>query len=176
MLLGLGLSGAAAFVAEAILFPKSKLPASELRFVVLHHEGIDDPHFDLMLETAPGSPLATWRSPVWPIVGKTALLQLEEHRRAYLQYEGEISGGRGSVRRVREGTYTISDDLAGDKSGDQSTGAKRIALHPGGERIILRRINGRDWEAQMGEAQMGEAQIKGAADLSESTAPREGAK
>jgi hypothetical protein len=29
--------------------------------------------------------------------------RLADHRVAYLEYEGEISGGRGSVRRVAEG-------------------------------------------------------------------------
>jgi hypothetical protein len=32
------------------------------RYVILRHEGIDQPHFDLMFEAAPGALLATWRS------------------------------------------------------------------------------------------------------------------
>jgi hypothetical protein len=38
--------------------------------------------------------------------------RLADHRAAYLTYEGEISGGRGSVRRVAEGELRIlaSDD------------------------------------------------------------------
>jgi hypothetical protein len=33
---------------------------------------------------------------------------LANHRRAYLEYEGEISGNRGRVSRIEEGTYQIS--------------------------------------------------------------------
>ncbi len=32
---------------------------------------------------------------------------LAEHRKIYLEYEGEIAGNRGSVRRVDEGTYRV---------------------------------------------------------------------
>lgn len=77
--------------------------AKELRFVVLRHEGIADPHFDLMLELEPGAPLATWRSPVWPLRDGTPLVRLRDHRREYFTFEGEISGGRGFVRRVAAG-------------------------------------------------------------------------
>ena len=49
-----------------------------LRYVVLRQDGINEPHFDLMIETAPGSHLATWRSPVWPIESPTVSpLQME---------------------------------------------------------------------------------------------------
>ncbi len=78
-----------------------------LRFVILRHEGVPDPHFDLMFETAPGSPLTTWRSPAWPIDRPTPLVRLGEHRRAYLDYEGPISRDRGFVRRVEAGTCRI---------------------------------------------------------------------
>jgi hypothetical protein len=79
----------------------------ERRYVILRHEGIRDPHFDLMVELAPGALLLTWRSPDWPIVRETNLVKLTEHRRLYLEYEGEISGGRGTVRRVAEGTCAL---------------------------------------------------------------------
>ena len=78
-----------------------------LRFVVLRHEGIPQPHFDLMFETAPNSALATWRSPIWPIDSQTALQHLQDHRAAYLQYEGPISAARGFVRRITAGRHRI---------------------------------------------------------------------
>lgn len=78
-----------------------------LRYAVLRHDGIPDPHFDLMFEFEPGAPLRTWRSPVWPITGRTRLVPLEPHRPAYLDYEGPVSGGRGHVRRVAGGTFTL---------------------------------------------------------------------
>ncbi|MFO0952335.1 MAG: DNA polymerase ligase N-terminal domain-containing protein [Isosphaeraceae bacterium] len=83
------------------------------RFVLLEHtwNGI---HWDFMLERPDGSSLRTWAvdSPVVPDVDLPAR-DLAEHRTAYLDYEGEVSGGRGSVRRVDGGEYealTWSDD------------------------------------------------------------------
>ncbi|MDR3183054.1 MAG: hypothetical protein LBT89_09085 [Planctomycetaceae bacterium] len=37
---------------------------------------------------------------------------LPPHRKAYLNYEGEVSGNRGSVRRIDAGTYVaLSPDV-----------------------------------------------------------------
>jgi hypothetical protein len=76
-----------------------------LRYVILRHEDIEAPHFDLMFETAPGSALSTWRSDIWPIERTTPLLRLGDHRRDYLIYEGPLTGNRGSVRRVESGQF-----------------------------------------------------------------------
>lgn len=78
-----------------------------LRYVVLRHEGIADPHFDLMFETVSGSVLATWRSADWPIVTPTPLQKLPDHRAFYLEYEGPIRGNRGSVRRIAAGYFEL---------------------------------------------------------------------
>lgn len=82
---------------------------TSLRFAVLRHEGHGEAHFDLLFEITPGSDLATWRSPDWPILQPTELLKLKPHRRAYLQFEGQIPGDRGSVHRIAEGTYRRSE-------------------------------------------------------------------
>ena len=74
-----------------------------LRYVVLRHEGIPDPHFDLMIEAEPGGELMTWRLPVWPAQGADDAVAIANHRHAYLDYEGEISGGRGRVTRLAAG-------------------------------------------------------------------------
>lgn len=74
------------------------------RFVVLHHTGIDSPHYDLMYERGPGGPLATWHFPQWPPKGFVPVEPLGDHRRAYLDYEGPVSGNRGQVRRIASGT------------------------------------------------------------------------
>ena len=79
--------------------------SAPLRYVVLSHEGWDEPHFDLMFEREPNGPLVTWRSPVWPLVDGTTLVQLGEHRRDYLDYEGPVSGNRGQVRRIAAGSF-----------------------------------------------------------------------
>jgi hypothetical protein len=78
-----------------------------LRYVILWHNEVAEPHYDLMFETLPGSALATWRSPQWPIEGPTAVTRLKDHRRAYLDYEGELSGRRGRVERVAIGTCRV---------------------------------------------------------------------
>src|SRR5262245_59755815 len=78
------------------------------RFVILHHETPADyarpTHFDLMLEHE--AVLRTWALEKVPTPGETIRAeQLPDHRWAYLEYEGEIAGGRGSVSRVEAGEY-----------------------------------------------------------------------
>jgi DNA polymerase Ligase (LigD) len=77
------------------------------RFVLLEHEW-NGVHWDFMLET--GEVLRTWAIDA-PIVSGRDLpaRALGDHRRAYLEYEGEISGGRGRVRRLDAGTYRVLD-------------------------------------------------------------------
>ncbi|MCS7047501.1 MAG: hypothetical protein NZO58_14185, partial [Gemmataceae bacterium] len=72
------------------------------RYVILEH---DHPalHWDFMLER--GDVLRTWRLPAPPSIGKIAAQALADHRRAYLDYEGPVSGNRGTVRRWDAGTY-----------------------------------------------------------------------
>jgi hypothetical protein len=73
------------------------------RFVLLEHRwgGV---HWDFMLEV--GDLLKTWAIDA-PIVADVDLpaRALADHRPIYLDYEGEVSGGRGTVRRVDRGTY-----------------------------------------------------------------------
>jgi hypothetical protein len=88
----------------------SQVDPAKLRYAVLHHGGVDEPHYDLMFETRPGSDLATWRSPAWPIYGELELTRLRDHRRIYLDYQGELSLQRGTVTRVAEGTCQLEID------------------------------------------------------------------
>lgn len=62
-----------------------------------------------MFEQMHDPALATLRSPVWPIEGLVQLDHLGDHRREYLEYEGSISGGRGWVKRVESGEFTLSE-------------------------------------------------------------------
>ncbi len=76
------------------------------RFVILHHVLPDGEHWDLMLER--DEALLTWRLVREPVDGSSLPIQAErlgDHRKAYLNYEGPVSGGRGSVRRVDAGTF-----------------------------------------------------------------------
>jgi hypothetical protein len=72
------------------------------RFVILEH---DHPHlhWDLMLEVGPS--LKTWRLPAPPSADPRAATPMGDHRLAYLDYEGPVSGGRGTVTRWDAGSY-----------------------------------------------------------------------
>jgi hypothetical protein len=76
-----------------------------LRYAILHHTQIPSPHFDLLFQSTPCSPLITWRSPIWPILNPTPLERLADHRPAYLDYEGPVSNNRGEVRRIAAGVF-----------------------------------------------------------------------
>jgi hypothetical protein len=78
-----------------------------LRYVVLHHTGIAEPHFDLLFELSEGSMLAAVRCREWPLNDGAQFERIADHRRVYLEYEGEISGGRGNVRRIESGTCEV---------------------------------------------------------------------
>jgi len=73
------------------------------RYVILEH---DHPrrHWDLMLEA--GEALLTWRLEAWPKDGVRIRAEpIGDHRTAYLDYEGPVSGNRGRVQRRDEGVY-----------------------------------------------------------------------
>jgi hypothetical protein len=74
------------------------------RFVILEH---DHPvvHWDLMLEA--GAALRTWRLARAPSTPGEVIdaLALPDHRLFYLDYEGQVSGGRGVVKRWDAGAY-----------------------------------------------------------------------
>jgi hypothetical protein len=83
------------------------------RYVILRHEcppGYARPsHYDFMLET--GDALRTWALAERPRPGvEIAAERLPDHRKAYLDYEGAVSGGRGAVARWDEGTYTLQSE------------------------------------------------------------------
>jgi len=76
------------------------------RFVILRHDSPRGAHYDLMLEV--GDALKTWALPQPPEAGaEMACDALPDHRLAYLDYEGPISGERGSVTRWDRGTCRI---------------------------------------------------------------------
>jgi hypothetical protein len=76
------------------------------RFVILRHENPQGVHFDFMLES--GGALKTWTLAQPPQAGAEIPCEtLPDHRLAYLDYEGPISGGRGSVTRWDRGIFTI---------------------------------------------------------------------
>jgi len=76
------------------------------RFVILHHQSPTDEHWDVMLET--DTALTTWSIPPQCPMGASfacSATRLPDHRKHYLDYEGEVSGNRGTVARIDAGTY-----------------------------------------------------------------------
>ncbi len=96
------------------------------RFVLLKHSvpetfrqatGRGD-HFDLMLESSPESALWTWAMDknVFDGDGGFSRCQadrLPDHRRIYLNFEGAVSGGRGSVKQIGSGTFSVLESSVG---------------------------------------------------------------
>ncbi len=87
------------------------------RFVILRHDvssGLDRTehgHFDWMFEI--GSALRTWATDVVAIDALQTWVDaaaLADHRTAYLDFEGEISGDRGRVSRVALGTFELTEN------------------------------------------------------------------
>ena len=72
------------------------------RFVVLEHTSREGVHFDLMLEHVQGT-LWTWSFSQFPGAG-TSCRRLFDHRPLYLDLEGDVGEGKGTVKRVDAGT------------------------------------------------------------------------
>ncbi len=77
------------------------------RFVILRH---DYPylHWDFLLEANHAA--VTWRLLQQPEVSvPIPAVRIAEHRLFYLDYEGPVSGGRGTVSRVHAGRYCVQE-------------------------------------------------------------------
>ena len=117
-------------------------------FVLLEHT-VEHPrrgvHWDLMIELPGREKLATWRlthDPTTP-AGAIEAVRIGEHRRVYLDYEGDLGGGRGCVRRVDRGESLLlessSDRIVVELRGAALRGRYEIAL--AGEGARLRRLD-----------------------------------
>ena len=111
------------------------------RFVILTH---DHPfaHYDLMLER--GDDLATWRIVELPCDDSSVRAEWTfPHRRLYLDYEGPISGDRGTVARWEVGSFEwVCDE------------PEVIVIEVKGERhwngrVELRRLNENEWTLRL---------------------------
>jgi hypothetical protein len=103
------------------------------RFVVLEHESPRGRHWDFMLETGPA--LGAWALPEPPNATDVMVADaLPDHRPAYLDYEGPISGGRGSVTRWDQGTYQVQrrteTELVVTLEGEKLTGTATLVRLP----------------------------------------------
>jgi hypothetical protein len=102
------------------------------RFVVLEHclppDDARGLHWDLMLEAPPA--LRTWALSAAPAAdGKITARQLPPHRIEYLDYQGPVSGNRGSVRRWDQGVFRWLMDEP-----------DRLEIHLDGERLAGRAV------------------------------------
>jgi hypothetical protein len=85
------------------------------RFVILEHDW-PARHWDFLLEDGPV--LKAWRLLAEPVYGVDIPAEANaDHRPLYLDYEGPVSGGRGSVMRWDAGSFEW-----------QSTGYLRVRL------------------------------------------------
>jgi hypothetical protein len=98
------------------------------KFVILRHDSPQGVHFDFMLES--GGALKTWALPRPPESGVEMECEaLADHRPAYLDHQGPVSGERGSVTRWDRGEYTVQRqtdtewvvELAGRKVAGEAT-------------------------------------------------------
>jgi|SRR5579884_3415456 len=110
-----------------------------VNYAILRHEGIAAPHFDLLFETRPRSELAAWRSAQWPIEAAVTLVRLKDHRRVYLEYEGELSERRGFVRRVAHGTCEL-------EIGENAVWTIRLLTGSTPQKLVIRQIKDEQWE------------------------------
>lgn len=110
-------------------------------FALLRHAVGGAVHWDLLLPA--GARLATWQCGEDPCsLGPGESLpcrKLPDHRRAYLDYEGTVSGDRGEVRRVERGRCRVLD---------QSPETWRVELRGTAMQgdYELQRLTGQEWQ------------------------------
>lgn len=98
------------------------------QFVLLEHDH-PELHWDFMLER--GDALLTWRLDRIPAeAGEIAATSLPDHRIAYLDYEGPVSGNRGTVQRIDRGDFELlssdRDSLSVCLDGSRLQGTVRL--------------------------------------------------
>jgi hypothetical protein len=103
------------------------------RFALLTHDSPRGLHYDFFLEE--GGMLKTWALPQLPEPGREmACESLADHRLLYLDYQGPISGGRGTVVRWDQGTFTIRtwacDELLVELAGAKLAGRVELRRQP----------------------------------------------
>ena len=115
-----------------------------LRFVILHHRVTGGEHWDLMLEQ--GEVLLTWqleREPVDRASLPIPARRIGDHRKAYLDYQGPLGGGRGDVDRVDEGQVAFEETTEARYvmrlTGRRLTG--RFALAVEGDAWVLQTVD-----------------------------------
>ncbi|MDA0660223.1 MAG: hypothetical protein O2931_08765 [Planctomycetota bacterium] len=91
-------------------------------------------HWDLFLEAQDGA-LWTWAlSDAWGTATRFLGIRLPDHRPIYLDYDGAISGERGTVERIATGEYDIvqlgDDGLPREITLNMNTNQVAVSLQP----------------------------------------------
>lgn len=120
-------------------------------FVLLEHDAREAPdaaaratglHWDLLIDLEGGERVATWRLAADPIAAAQPVpaFRIGEHRRAYFDYEGQVGGGRGVVRRLdRGGAVVVSlapDCIVVELAGSLMHGRWRLSRGDGGRWML----------------------------------------
>jgi hypothetical protein len=99
------------------------------RFVIQEHSACGGPegvHWDLMLESASGGSLTTFRLPAGASDRSVVLAErIFDHPLRFLWYEGPVQNGTGRVRIVDRGTWSAADTTQASASG----GPEADAIH-----------------------------------------------
>lgn len=109
-----------AFLKGASYIRYPLMPAGPPTVLLLHELADGTSHVDWMIASDPRGrdPLITFRvdGRVDEMTDEQRLLarRIDDHRPAYLTYEGPVSGGRGTVRRLSRGVV-VSWQRAGDR-------------------------------------------------------------
>ncbi len=114
-----------------------------LQYVILRHQDVAEPHYDLMFETLPGSGLATWRSPYWPITSTVPVQRLKEHRRLFLDFQGELSAHRGRVYQIARGECAV-------EVGESAVWTVQLLTGAPPAKLIFRQVQAEHWEVEPG--------------------------
>ncbi len=104
------------------------------RFVIQEHSACGGPegvHWDLMLESASGGSLTTFRLPAGASDRSVVLAErIFDHPLRFLWYEGPVQNGTGRVRIVDRGTWSAGGGEGGFQMADWDLDSNRpSAIH-----------------------------------------------
>ncbi len=107
---------------------------------VIHYHFTDVNHFDFMLEKEDA--LLTWRiaDDIFEDFRKgitVEALKINNHRKEYLQFQGPINCGRGSVKLIDSGSYEMTDEGSFFLSGKKIYGKVNITNKDNSGKIFL---------------------------------------
>jgi hypothetical protein len=104
-------------------------------------------HLDWFFQKPAGADGALWTfstPPELPALAEYPATRLPDHRHRYLDYDGEISGDRGSVQRLVTGTYRLVDNLVDNHDARFAFAVESVRLLSDGQLAdnLMRAIKG----------------------------------